>query len=87
MPALPMQRAHEETLACDLFVVLGSSLSVFPAAGFPGLAKDHGAALAIVNRDPTGMDDIADVVIHSGIGATLAAVLDSVGQQAGCFAQ
>lgn len=75
MPELPMRRAHEETLACDLFLVLGSSLSVFPAADFPVQAKQHGARLVIVNRDPTGVDEIADLVIHDGIGATLEAAL------------
>ena len=75
MPALPMQRAQEETMACDLFIVLGSSLSVFPAADFPLRAKQNGAALVIVNRDPTEMDELADVVIHAGIGATLSAVM------------
>lgn len=71
MPAVPMQRAHEETLRCDLFIVLGSSLSVFPAADFPLRARQKGAALVIVNRDPTEMDDVADVVIHAGIGETM----------------
>ncbi len=75
MPALPMQRAHEASMQCDLFVVLGSSLSVFPAADFPLRARQNGAALIIVNRDPTQMDEIADVVIHAGIGATLQAVI------------
>ena len=75
MPALPMQRAHEETMGCDLFIVLGSSLSVFPAAEFPLRAKQNGAALVIVNRDPTEMDELADLVIHAGIGDTLSAVL------------
>ena len=73
MPPLPMQRAHEETIACDLFIVLGSSLSVFPAADFPLRAKQKGATLVIVNRDPTEMDELADLVIHAGIGATLGA--------------
>jgi NAD-dependent deacetylase len=71
MPLLPMQRAQDETMACDLFIVLGSSLSVFPAADFPLRAKQNGAALVIVNRDPTEMDELADVVIHASIGATL----------------
>jgi NAD-dependent deacetylase len=75
MPAQPMQRAHEETMACDLFIVLGSSLSVFPAADFPLRAKRNGARLAIVNRDPTEMDPLADLVIHAGIGATLSAAI------------
>lgn len=75
MPELPMRRAQEETQACDLFLVLGSSLSVFPAADFPLRAKQRGARLVIVNRDPTGMDEIADLVIHAGIGDTLEAAL------------
>jgi len=80
MPALPMQRAHEASMQCDLFIVLGSSLSVFPAADFPLRARQNGAALIIVNRDPTQMDEIADVVIHAGIGATLQAVIDTLQQ-------
>lgn len=75
MPELPMRRAQEETQACDLFLVLGSSLSVFPAADFPLRAKQRGARLVIVNRDPTGMDEIADLVIHAGIGDTLETAL------------
>lgn len=75
MPALPMQRAHEQTMACDLFIVLGSSLSVFPAADFPLRARQNGAALVIVNRDPTQMDDAADIVIHAGIGETMQRVM------------
>ena len=57
MPEEPMARAEAEALACDLFLVLGSSLVVYPAAGFPLLAKQNGAALVIVNRDPTDHDD------------------------------
>ena len=57
MPHEPMARAEAETLACDLFLVLGSSLVVYPAAGFPLLAKQNGAKLAIVNREPTDQDD------------------------------
>ena len=76
MPAAPMQRAQSEALKADLFIVLGSSLSVFPAAEFPLRARQNGAALVIVNRDPTEMDDAADVVIHAGIGATMAKVME-----------
>jgi NAD-dependent deacetylase len=75
MPELPMRRAQQETQACDLFLVLGSSLSVYPAADFPAHAKRRGARLVIVNRDPTPMDEIADLVIHQGIGDTMAAAL------------
>jgi NAD-dependent deacetylase len=71
MPEAEMHRAGAATLAADLFIVLGSSLVVYPAAGFPLLAKRNGARLAIVNRDPTDQDELADLVIHAGIGATL----------------
>jgi NAD-dependent deacetylase len=71
MPPEAMRRAHEETMACDLFLAVGSSLVVYPANGFPALAKEKGARLAIVNRDPTGLDDAADLVLHLEIGPTL----------------
>jgi len=75
MPEGPMARAEAATLACDLFIVLGSSLVVFPAAGFPLLAKRNGALLAIVNREPTDQDGFADLVLHDEIGQVLAAVI------------
>lgn len=71
MPEVPMLRAQEETLACDLFIVLGSSLVVYPAAGFPQLARRNGAKFVIVNREATDQDDDADLVIHKEIGPTL----------------
>ena len=71
MPQEPMDRAQRETLASDLFLVIGSSLVVYPAAGFPALAKKNGANLVILNRDPTGLDDIADLVLNQEIGPTL----------------
>lgn len=73
MPQEPMRRAQEETLACDLFLVAGSSLVVYPAAGFPALAKRNGARLAIVNREPTDLDSLADLVLNAEIGPTLSA--------------
>jgi NAD-dependent deacetylase len=75
MPQDKMARAEEETLACDLFIVLGSSLVVYPAAGFPILAKRNGAPLVIVNRDPTEQDEVADLVINDEIGPTLASAV------------
>lgn len=75
MPELEMERAEDATLACDLFLVLGSSLVVYPAAGFPLLAKRNGAKLVIVNREPTDQDSIADLVICTGIGRMLQAAL------------
>ena len=75
MPVAEMRRAESEALAADLFIVLGSSLVVYPAAGLPVLAKRNGARLIIVNREPTEMDDFADLVIHDGIGDTLGAAV------------
>ena len=75
MPETAMARAQEATLDADVFLVLGSSLVVYPAAGFPLLAKRMGAKLAILNRTPTDQDSLADLVIRSGIGATLSAAL------------
>jgi NAD-dependent deacetylase len=71
MPEAEMERAQDATLAADLFIVLGSSLVVYPAAGFPILAKRNGARLVIINRDPTDQDDMADLVINAEIGATM----------------
>ena len=78
MPPGPMAAAEAETLACDLFLVLGSSLVVFPAAGFPLMAARNGARLVIVNREPTEMDVYADLVLHDEIGPTLSAVASSL---------
>ena len=71
MPQQEMQSAQNETLACDFFLTMGSSLVVFPAASFPEMAKLNGARLVIINRDSTGFDNIADLVINAGIGSTL----------------
>jgi NAD-dependent deacetylase len=72
MPEAAMRRAEQLTAACDLFVAIGSSLVVWPAAGFPLMAKRNGARLVILNRDPTEFDEVADLVIRADIGATLA---------------
>ncbi len=72
MPAEAMQRAEELTKRCDLFVAVGSSLVVWPAAGFPLMAKRNGAALVIVNREPTEFDELADLVVRHDIGDVFA---------------
>jgi NAD-dependent deacetylase len=72
MPEKEMARAQAASLASDLFVVLGSSLAVYPAAGFPLLARRNGARLAILNREETEQDPYADLVIHGEIGPILA---------------
>jgi NAD-dependent protein deacetylase/lipoamidase len=71
MPDEAMRRATELAQQCDLFIAIGSSLVVWPAAGFPMLAKNSGARLVIINNEPTEQDDIADLVIRHDIGETL----------------
>jgi NAD-dependent deacetylase len=71
LPALALRRAEAEARACDLMLVLGSSLQVYPAAGLPLIAKRSGALLAIVNKDSTPQDDIADLVLHEPIGEVM----------------
>ena len=68
MPEEGMQMAQRKTLGCDLFITIGTSLVVYPAAGFPKLAKEIGANLIIINNEPTDFDPIADLVIHEQIG-------------------
>jgi NAD-dependent protein deacetylase/lipoamidase len=71
MPEAAMQRAEEMTMSCDLFLAIGSSLVVWPAAGFPLKAKRNGARLVILNREATELDDLADLVIRDDIGTVL----------------
>jgi NAD-dependent deacetylase len=71
MPAEAMARAEELTQDCDLFLAIGSSLVVWPAAGFPLMAKRNGAALVIINREPTEFDVLADLVVRHDIGDVL----------------
>jgi NAD-dependent deacetylase len=68
MPEEGMQITQRKTLGCDLFITIGTSLVVYPAAGFPKLAKEIGAKLIIINNEPTDFDPIADLVIHEQIG-------------------
>ena len=82
MPEAAMWRAEQETKASDLFLAIGSSLQVYPAAAFPGMAKQHGARLVILNREPTELDPLADLVIHGEIGETLGGAVDGILQAA-----
>jgi NAD-dependent deacetylase len=75
MPEAAMRRAEELTLSCDLFLAVGSSLVVWPAAGFPLLAKRNGARLVIINREATEFDEIADLVVREDIGTVLAPMI------------
>ncbi|MCZ6644126.1 MAG: Sir2 family NAD-dependent protein deacetylase [Gammaproteobacteria bacterium] len=72
MPEQEMQRAQLATEQCDLMIVIGSSLVVYPAAGFPEQCKRLGGKLAILNREETPLDPVADLVLHQEIGPTMA---------------
>ena len=63
-----MRRAQAWTEQARIFIVMGSSLQVQPAASFPVVAKRNGALLAIINREPTPLDDYADFVHQGTIG-------------------
>ncbi len=78
MPEKETHEAYKRSAACDLFIVIGSSLVVQPAAHMPRVAKDNGARLVIINRDGTPCDDIADYVVNAQAGPTMAAVLEEV---------
>lgn len=71
MPGDAMERAEQLTMRCDLFLAIGSSLVVWPAAGFPLRAKRNGAELVIINREPTEFDALADLVVRNDIGDVL----------------
>ena len=71
MPAMAMKLAVEACQDCDVFLAVGSSLVVYPAASLPELAKESGAVLVIINRTPTPLDGIADLVVTEEIGIAL----------------
>lgn len=74
MPEAEMIRAEREVRGCDLMIAIGSSLVVYPAAALPAIAKSEGAKMVILNRDPTDLDGLADLVLNAEIGETLALV-------------
>jgi len=78
MPVAEMRRAQTATEACDVFLAIGSSLVVYPAAGFPLHAKRIGKRLVIINREPTELDAHADIVLHSEIGPTLSELIERI---------
>jgi NAD-dependent deacetylase len=71
MPEEEMLLAEAATEDCDLFLAIGSSLVVYPAAGFPLMAKRNGSDLVIINRDPTDLDPYADLVVNEDIGTVM----------------
>lgn len=64
LPQVTFKKAEDETAKSDLLIVLGSSLSVSPANMFPMIAKEQGAKLVIINREPTQLDHYADLIIQ-----------------------
>jgi NAD-dependent deacetylase len=78
MPGEETSKAFETARGCDLFVVLGSSLVVYPAAQLPFEAVNNGAKLAIINLTATPYDNYADVVIHAKCGETMKRMVELV---------
>jgi NAD-dependent deacetylase len=78
MPEQETREAYRRSAASDLFIVIGSSLVVQPAASLPLAAKRGGARLVLVNRDPTPYDDLADLVLPGQAGGILSAILQQV---------
>ncbi|MEZ6055313.1 MAG: NAD-dependent deacylase [Planctomycetaceae bacterium] len=76
LPEDVLYRATQDGIESDLFIVLGSSLVVHPAADLPEMAHDQGARLVIINRDPTPLDGVAEIVLHQPIGKTLQQIDD-----------
>jgi len=74
LPLRTLEEAQQRTRSADLFISIGSSLVVYPAAFLPEMAKDAGATLVIINREPTPFDMIADLVIYGQAGQILAAI-------------
>ncbi len=71
MPALQMQMAAIAAQTCEVFIAVGSSLVVYPAASLPEIAKENGATLIIINRTETPLDGMADLVVREEIGQAL----------------
>ena len=79
LPEQVLGEAVQWSCEADLFLVLGSSLVVTPAADLPLLASRNGARLVIVNRDPTPLNRMADVVVHDGIGDVVTRIVAAMG--------
>ena len=75
MPVREMRIAEQQCRECDVLIAAGSSLVVYPAASLPASAKEHGARLIIINRTPTPLDHLADMVINDEIGRALPSLI------------
>ncbi len=80
LPVDALRDAQALAMAADVVLIVGSSLQVYPAAGIPRLAREHGAQLCIVNAEPTPFDDIATAVVHGKAGEILPEVLRRIAQ-------
>lgn len=76
LPFEVLQQARDEVIAADLLIIIGSSLSIYPAAALPSLALSTGAKIIIINTEPTRMDHDADVVIREKAGVVLPRILE-----------
>lgn len=81
LPAAVWMEARQLARKADLFIAIGSSLVVQPAADLPLVAKHRGARLVILNRDPTPLDEVADLVIRAPIGETMSSVMRHITSQ------
>jgi NAD-dependent deacetylase len=78
LPEITLKQATLHATSCDLFIVIGSSLVVYPAASIPIYAKDSGARLVIINHTPTACDASAHVLIHNSAGEVMEKILEEV---------
>ena len=78
LPAENVERAYDLVSRADLLIAAGSSLQVYPAAGLPEAATVHGARLAIVNIEPTPLDDLATLVVHGSAGEVIGPAVEAV---------
>ncbi|HAR94882.1 MAG TPA: sigma factor regulator FecR, partial [Deltaproteobacteria bacterium] len=83
MPERETTEAYRRSEQCEVFIVIGSSLVVQPAAYMPMVAKRGGAKLVIINRDETSCDHLADIIVNGSAGATMAAIVEMVKQSMG----
>jgi len=78
LPEEAVSRAQEKSATCDVFIVAGSSLVVYPAAQMPIIAKQNGAKLVIITLSDTPHDRYADFIIHEKTGPTLSQIAEAV---------
>jgi NAD-dependent deacetylase len=78
MPEDETAEAMQRSSTCDLFIVIGSSLVVQPAASMPLVAKEEGAKLIIINRDDTPFDHLADAVLHASAGEIMTEIITRI---------